>query len=667
MKIYGEEDDKKLNNAVSDYLSGGQESYDVIVYMTNNLIMKLIDDIVVNYEVTQELTKLVYEELFSDVKKYAEKDGFLLNAERLATDYAYKYVKEHMEGLLKADYQRLKGYRNITETVSKDNEKIIPKDFVEDTDKHYYILGLYRQLPVTSKIVFQYYYIENMSVKNISKKMECSPEITRKRIYYIKHLLKAAFITGADIDKQDGYSFGQMPILQYLFREEAETVLSDDFKTGKNINQEDLEKINEAELSYESEGRTISIWQKVIFIVIAVVIIVVFIVALTKGIKKIEDEIFDDGKTATSSDATLSDATMTDSKEIETLDERKKERRYYYAGAVIDLCTAEVGNLPGEEEQYDETSPEEFADEKYAVCDVDMDGKEELIMWLYNNPSTKEKQYFGIYEYDIETDKWVKEYSGNHSNSLTFYDNGTAVLLSSDYENIDNEWRASIFDYDMQENTYSKKYDIFYKDNEDAAYYVKDSGDKKLSDYLSEEDMTDWVKEQLGKEVIPLYMDLENVQEQKYRVAYVKMLWEKNDVVAAGDVADIGEAYINSDGNVESVVRMLQSNKNATFEDETTGYIGEQEIVTLNTGEESIDIELTNFMNKITVFGVQPGMNYDEAMAILEAHGLYYYSSYSQFSHQYAIGECMGDYCVKIDFEDGVITSIGVGTVNELW
>ncbi len=666
MKIYGEEDDKKLNNAVSDYLSGGQESYDVIVYMTNNLIMKLIDDIVVDYEATQELTKLVYEELFSDVKKYSEKDEFLLNAERLATDYAYKYVKEHMEGLLKADYQRLKGYRSITETASKDNEKIIPKDFVEDTDKHYYILGLYRQLPVVSKVVFQYYYIENMSVKDISKRMDCSIEITKKRIYYIKHLLKAAFITGADIDKQDGYSFGQMPILQYLFREEAETVLADDFKTGKTINDEELEKINESDLTSETEERTIGIWHKVVFIAIAVAVIVILIVVLTKGIRKIEDEIFEDGKTATSSDATISDATMTDSNNLEAMDAGKKERRYFYAGAVMDFCTTEMGNLPGEDGQYDATEPAEFADENYAVCDVDMDGKEELVMWLCNNTSTKDKQYFGIYEYDIETDKWVKQYSGNHAKSLIFYDNGTAVLISSEYENIDNEWRASIFDYDMQENTYNKKYDIYYKDNDEAAYYVKDDEDKKLSDFLSEEDMTDWVKEQLGKEVIPLYMDLENLLEQNYRVAYIKMLWEKNDVVSAGDVADIGEAYINSDGNIESVVRMLQSNKDVTFENDITGYVGEQEIVTLETGEDSIGIELTNFMNKITVFGVQPGMNYDEAMAILESHGFYYYSSYSQFSHQYAIGECIGDYCVKIDFEDGVITTIGVGKINEL-
>ena len=123
MKIYSEADDKKLNNAVSDYMAGGHESYDIIVYLTNNLLIKLIDDIVVDYEVTQELTKLVYEELFSDVKKYSENDEFLLNAERLATDYAYKYVKENMENLLNSDYQRLKGYRNITETVLKDNEK----------------------------------------------------------------------------------------------------------------------------------------------------------------------------------------------------------------------------------------------------------------------------------------------------------------------------------------------------------------------------------------------------------------------------------------------------------------------------------------------------------------------------------------------------------------
>lgn len=668
MKIYSEADDKKLNNAVSDYMAGGHESYDIIVYLTNNLLIKLIDDIVVDYEVTQELTKLVYEELFSDVKKYSENDEFLLNAERLATDYAYKYVKENMENLLNSDYQRLKGYRNITETVLKDNEKIVPKDFIDDTDKHYYILGLYRQLPIISKIVFQYYYIENMSVRNISKKMDCSSETTKKRLYYIKHLLKAAFITGADIDKQDGYSFSQMPVLQYLFREEAETVLAEEFRAGRTLKEDELEQITDTDIEYEEDEKTVGIWQKVIFLVIAIIVIVGLVIVLTKGIKKIEDEIFDDDKEATSTDATVSDATMTDPKEMEALEERTKERRYHYEGAVVEFCTENVGNLPGEDGQYDATDPMEFADEQYAVYDVDMDGKEELVMWLSKKPSTKDKHYFGIYEYDLDSDKWVKEYSGNHTNELTFYDNGTAVLISSDFEDIDNEWRASIFDFDMQENTYNKKYDIYYKDsNNEDSYYVMDESDKKLSDFLDEEEMTDWIKEQLGKEIIPLYMDLENMLEQKYRVAYIKLLWDKNEVLAAGDVADIGEAYINSGGNIESVVRMLQNNKDVVFEDDVTGYIGEQEVVTLDTDEDSVDIELTNFMNKIAVMGVQPGMNYDEAMAILEAHGFYYYSSYSQYSHQYSIGECMGDYCVRIDFEDGVITTVGIGTIKELW
>lgn len=670
MKTYGEDDDKKLNNAVSDYIAGGLDSYDIIVYLTNNLVIKLIDDIIVDYDITQDITKSVYEEIFNNIKELGESDSFLMRVEQLATDYAYKYVKDNMEELLKADYQKGKGFKNITETASKDNEKIIPKNFTDDTDKQYFVLGLYRQLPVISKVVFQYYYIENVSVKDIAKKMDCSQDIVRKRINYIRNLLRTVLATDTDGEKLDGYSFSQMPVLQYLFREESELVLSEEYKSGTELKEAVVTQIENQEVkddSLEEEERTQSIIPKIIFLVIAGIVIGVLVVVFMKGIKNIENKIFEDENNATSTDATVSDATLTDPKELAAMDERKKERRYYYAGALIDFCTPNVGNLPGESDQYDATEPQEFMNEQYAVHDVDGDGKEELLMWLSSEPSTKEKHYFGIYEYDIDSDKWITQYSENHTNALTFYDNGTAIWQSTDYEDIDGEWRASIYDYDMQTNSYSRKYDIFYKEgSEEDTYYVTDDSDNKLSDNLPEEDMAAWVNEQIGKEIIPVYMDGENFMEQNYRVAYVKMLWEKNEVIAAGDITDIGEAYINSNGDIESVKRLLQNNRDVEFTDDTTGYLEENEVISLDTNEESVSIQLVSFIDKVTVFGIQPGMNYDEAMTVLESHGFYYYASYSQYSHQYAIGECIGDYCVRMDFEDGVITSIGLGTIKEL-
>ena len=673
MKVYGEEDDKKLNNAVSDYIAGGLDSYDIIVYLTNNLIIKLIDDIIVDYNITQDIAKSVYEEIFANIKEYGESDSFLLKAEQLATDYAYKYVKENMEELLKADYQKGKGFKSVPESAAKDNEKIIPKDFPDDSDKQYFILGLYRQLPVLSKVVFQYYYIENVSVKDIAKKMECSQDVVRKRINYIKNLIRTALVTGQENDKQEGYSFSQMPVLQYIFREESELVLSEEYRTGTEIkaelNEDAADKsVIEADNSAEDEEeRTASIVPRIIFFVIAAIVMVVLVVVLTKGIKNIKNRIFEDENVATATDATVSDATMTDPRELEAMEAIKKEMRYYYAGAVIDFCTPNVGNLPGETGQYDATEPEEFMNEKYAVHDVDKDGKEELLMWLSSEPSTKEKHYFGIYEYDLENDKWITQYAEHHTDSLKFYDNGTAILESTDYENIDGEWRASIYDFDMQSNSYNKKYDIFYKEGSDEdTYYVTDQSDKKLSDNLTGDEIANWVNEQIGKEIIPVYMDGDNLLEQNYRVAYVKMLWEKNEVIADGDITDIGEAYINSSGDVDTVARLLQNNRDVEFTNDTTGYLGEEKVINLDSGEDSVSIELVSYMDKVTVFGIQPGMNYDEAMAILESHGFYYYASYSQYSHQYAIGKCLGDYCVKMDFEDGVITTIGLGTIQEL-
>lgn len=93
----------------------------------------------------------------------------------------------------------------------------------------------------------------------------------------------------------------------------------------------------------------------------------------------------------------------------------------------------------------------DFSDNQFAVCDIDGDGVEELIL-CYTNASMA-GNLLGIYQYDPATDSYHTELS--EFPSATFYDNGYVKVDWSHNQGMAGDfWPYSLYQYDAAADEY---------------------------------------------------------------------------------------------------------------------------------------------------------------------------------------------------------------------
>ena len=95
---------------------------------------------------------------------------------------------------------------------------------------------------------------------------------------------------------------------------------------------------------------------------------------------------------------------------------------------------------------------DDMSQNKFAVYDVDFDGKDELIL-QYTTAAMAGMVEF-IYDYDNETDSVREEFSAFPS--LTYYDNGTIEAGWSHSQGLSGRfWPYTLFIYDREKDTYT--------------------------------------------------------------------------------------------------------------------------------------------------------------------------------------------------------------------
>ncbi|WP_018751228.1 hypothetical protein [Paenibacillus sanguinis] len=131
-------------------------------------------------------------------------------------------------------------------------------------------------------------------------------------------------------------------------------------------------------------------------------------------------------------------------------DPGSNKRNQAYAAAIQNLVQNYI--FPdGTEAPFDETYPME--DNKYAIIDIDNDGKDELII-NYNSIYTAGMR-LDVYEYQSDTARMISELKG--SPAASFYDNGMVTIDASHNQgksNIDDFWPYSLFQFDSEKNQY---------------------------------------------------------------------------------------------------------------------------------------------------------------------------------------------------------------------
>ncbi len=176
-------------------------------------------------------------------------------------------------------------------------------------------------------------------------------------------------------------------------------------------------------------------------------------------------------------------------------------------------------------------------DNMFAICDVDLDGKEELVVSIGSAPTAGMVSV--IYDYNETSGDVEKEFSSYVA--TTFYDNGILKVSASHNQGLagDKLWPYSLYKYDKETNTYTliayvdawdeslagtnyegAKYPKDVDTNGDGiVYYVMKDGVYELKNPITKANYEKWVNQYLetANEIDIPYVNLtqENIDNLK--------------------------------------------------------------------------------------------------------------------------------------------------------
>lgn len=336
------------------------------------------------------------------------------------------------------------------------------------------------------------------------------------------------------------------------------------------------------------------------------------------------------------------------------------------------------GYFPEDEKQtYHDYLIEYKNNNSFAVCDIDNDGVEELLVEV-SSGSMAEKR-FVIYQYDLENDNVKVEFE-EFTNEV-FYDNGILIdhfshnhgfgdaikpynIYQYDaqkdtyiYLGYVDSWNKEIADTDLNGNAFPDDIDI---DGDGNVYYIADADG--IVEIVDGPQFDKWQKEIIaGAEEIKI--DWQRLKSDNYSVytkAYIQSCMQKIKEETADNVKDIGYLYMNCKENGSDYMDAISQECGIEIEKEEelsyAGYVEGQRVITIwedNTG----NINYESVRDNICMFGLYPGMQASEAGSILEKLG-FEQTDYDE--HSYSTGDGFGNYYVHYSEENGVVISISV-------
>ena len=308
-----------------------------------------------------------------------------------------------------------------------------------------------------------------------------------------------------------------------------------------------------------------------------------------------------------------------------------------------------LGNVEADTDNYS------MSDNQFAIADVDGDGRPELII---NYTAASLAGNFSIlYDYNAEKNELKQELVFQPS-GYTFYNNGVLTVPASQNHSLRLDfWPYTLYRYDAKTDTYQsvgyvsswqKDYapesntgevfpDEFDKDEDGILYGITagetdQNNDSAAAFQLNQEDYDKWYAEQLGsgEELFPEYYSLEYESFKEYTPAYLELLMEDALKVMPDLKEDIGLATLGQGDFFDTAKKILSKNyKEVSFKE---GPKLEETLIGEYEGEKilelvNMDAGYLNYrekqVGKLTVFGVYPGMNAEDAKKMLANFGFY--------------------------------------------
>lgn len=193
-----------------------------------------------------------------------------------------------------------------------------------------------------------------------------------------------------------------------------------------------------------------------------------------------------------------------------------EERRKAYTNA---LNTLYYGNVLPDGTETEIGEGYEIKNNKFAILDIDSDGKEELVL-SYTETYTA-GQTGAVYEYDVDTKKMITELV--EYPLLTFYNNGVVEALMSHNQGKagDNFWPYLLYNYSREEDKYNlvaivdawdknvtnrttggeEFPDDIDKNGDGMVYYVMTDGTYELNTPIDNAEYEEWRKTYINENI----------------------------------------------------------------------------------------------------------------------------------------------------------------------
>ena len=216
------EKDQVLFAEVEKLKSGDAESFNTVYELSKNYIYKIIWDIVKSQDAADDIMQETYLQIYNKVSGLADVSAFYSWAGRIATNFCLTYIKREKKYVLAEADESGEVEDFIFERASDDHEAMIPESIIMDREQQKIIADILDSLSTEQKLCVQYYYFEELSVKEIAEIMETSEGTIKSRLNYARKSIKSAV---ENIERRDGtklYSIGAFPLMFLIFRDGAD-------------------------------------------------------------------------------------------------------------------------------------------------------------------------------------------------------------------------------------------------------------------------------------------------------------------------------------------------------------------------------------------------------------------------------------------------------------
>ena len=360
--------------------------------------------------------------------------------------------------------------------------------------------------------------------------------------------------------------------------------------------------------------------------------------------------------------------------------------RHYYGGILSQITAA--WQLPDGE--LDTSSLEngfgQMSDNRFAVTDIDGDGREELIV-CYANASMAGMMEI-IYDYDPVPGELEREFT--QWPMLTYYDNGIIKAGASHNHTHGEFWPFALYQYETESDSYKQIAYVHTWDKEISDVYegrpfpeeLDADGDGTLfnisegakpsyeyEDYkYNQPDFEKWYDEMMdgAQEITVPYQPLEHESYADFATAYLKLKAEEAGGERTDTEDDLGLLILSEDRFLNAAQTLLSEKYGVeleqpepNFEEHTVGMVEGREVfsfMALDAGSLSYSGEK---VGDVTIFGIYPGISVDDAWKKLSAYG-FYASPYGEVENCLITGDGFDNISIWFSAKDNKVTQITV-------